>query len=107
MSVTPSFAEATAAARRIQDAHRGREYTVGPKRDADLLAAFVLAGDTERLRTALERIALGIEGRRADWREEEYCGPANLPLTDWQLARAALAGGGRVTGPHLTQKEKT
>lgn len=47
----------------------------------------VLRAERDRYREALERIAIGIEGRRKDRREEEH---DMLPLTDWQLARIAL-----------------
>lgn len=51
--------------------------------------------ERDKLRKALERIALGIEGRRKDPRPDER---DMLPLTDWQLARAALADVSRGDG---------
>jgi hypothetical protein len=52
--VIPSFGEATAAARRIQAWISEGEWPAGASADASRLAAFVLAGDTERLPNALE-----------------------------------------------------
>jgi hypothetical protein len=52
--------------------------------------------EAERLREALERISLGIAGRKeSGLREGEGGGYGlpNQPRTDWELARAALADG--------------
>jgi hypothetical protein len=71
--VTVSLADATAAARRIQDgyAYMGDLKATDFEDDARLLAGFVLAGDTERLRTALERIG------------DEHDALANFGDVDW------------------------
>lgn len=60
-------------------------------RERNSLASALAVVEQERdeYREALERIALGITGRRADFREGEH--GRYGPLTDWQLARGALA----------------
>lgn len=95
----PSFAEATAAARRIAEHHRVLHSNIGEsrfERDARLLAAFVLAGtDTERLREALETERERIRQRPSHGPERDaYNNGASFGLSFALGALDALDKGG-------------